>query len=43
MDLWNWRLVWLKKHEYDNIVVPMIDGELKIIDYDVSIEVSKLF
>ena len=31
------------KHEYDYIVVPMMDRELKIINDDGSIEVSKLF
>jgi quercetin dioxygenase-like cupin family protein len=30
-------------HEYDYVVVPMLDGELKIIDQDGSTSVSKLF
>ena len=29
-------------HEYDYIIVPMMDGELKIINEDGSTEVSKL-
>ena len=29
-------------HKYDYVVVPMLDGELKIIDEDGSISVSRL-
>ena len=29
-------------HEYDYVIVPMIDGELKIIDKDSSVSISKL-
>ena len=29
-------------HEYDYVIVPMLDGELKIINKDGSINISKL-
>ena len=45
VTLWSFKLgeeTGLHSHEYDYVVVPMKDGELKIVNLDGSMSISKL-